>query len=299
MKMFYIFVGLLLAALVARAGTTIDSANANAYGANIGWINCRGDVTHGAAPGEFICSGSIYSANCGWINLGNGAPANGIRYQNNSVTDFGVNTQDYFANGISSGAKLRGFASGANIGWVNFEANGDPRVDLATGQLLGFAYSANVGWIALSGTGVTVTTTVIAAGADTDGDGIPDAWERLYTGNLTTMNGTTDTDGDGISDIKEYTADTNPTDPSDRLQITALVPPRQLVVNGLFITDLTWTSKPSRKYTNRDQPDLFSLWDAPLSNIVPSAAAVTTLSFTETQAGKRFYRVEAKLPLAP
>jgi len=35
------------------------------------------------------------------------------------------------------------------------------------------------------------------------------------------------------------------------------------------------------------------------ANIVPSAGAVTTQSFTDVQAGKRFYRVRAKLPLAP
>ena len=293
------FPTLLLVSAFAHAATTIDPANPNAYGANVGWVNARGDVSNGAVVGEFICSGSIYSANCGWIHLGSGAPANGIRYQNSTATDFGVNTQDYVANGVTFEAKLRGYAYGANIGWVNFESNGNPRVDLSTGRLLGFAYSANVGWIALSGTGVTLATTAIAAGIDSDGDGIPDAWERSFAGNITTLGAGTDRDRDGVSDVNEYAADTHPLDPSDRLQITLLMPPRQLVANGPFLTDLGWTSKPSRKYAIETNPDLLSLWDAPLTGIIPSSGAATTLRFTDIQAGKRFYRVRAKLPLSP
>lgn len=48
-------------------------------------------------------------------------------------------------------------------------------------------------------------------GADTDGDGIPDAWEFRYFGNLTTANATSDYDLDGLSDYGEYLAKTNPT----------------------------------------------------------------------------------------
>ena len=42
---------------------------------------------------------------------------------------------------------LRGFAYGANIGWINFETNGGPKIDLLTGNLSGYIYSANCGWI--------------------------------------------------------------------------------------------------------------------------------------------------------
>ena len=270
-----------------------------AYGANIGWINARGDVANGAVTGEFICSGYIYSANCGWIHLGGGAPANGIRYMNATAADYGVNTQDYFANGVTCEAKLRGFAYGANIGWVNFEAGGDPRVNLATGKLLGYAWGANVGWIALSETGVNVITTSLAPGADTDADTIPDAWERINAGNLTLMNATTDSDKDGFLDKDEYAADTNPFNTNDRLLITAIVAPRQIGGVGPFVTDVTWTSKVTRKYSIEVSPDLFTAFGPVVTSIPPSGAATTLKQFNDANATKKFYRIRGKLPLAP
>jgi hypothetical protein len=294
---------LLLAPMLARAASNIDPAagNSHAYGANIGWINCRGDMTNGAVVGEFTCSGFIYSANCGWIHLGDGTPTNGIRYQNNSATDFGVNVQDYFANGTNCEAKLRGFAYGANIGWVNFEAGGDPRVNLATGKLLGYAYGANVGWIALAETGVNVVTTSIAPGADTDADTIPDNWELFFGGgtDLTKLNATGDRDGDGESDLEEYAADTNPFSSLDRLQITSFVAPRQVGGVGPVVSDLTWTSKPSRKYSIEISPDLFAAFAPAVSDIAPDNGATTFERFSDPNTAKKFYKVRAAVPLVP
>ena len=95
------------------AGSTINSTNKFAYSANAGWINFLGDVTNGIVFGEFFLSGYAYGANFGWIDFGDGTPANGIQYQNNSATDCGVN-HDGLGN-------LSGFAYGANIGWINFD----------------------------------------------------------------------------------------------------------------------------------------------------------------------------------
>src|SRR5262245_617248 len=129
MKAFLISLVLLGTSVFAIAASTIDPTNKYAYGANIGWIDWRGDGTTGAIIGEYVCSGYIYSANAGWIYLGSGSPINGIQYQNLAANDFGVNT-DGFGN-------LRGYAYGANIGWINFEGTGAPKVDLITGGLSG------------------------------------------------------------------------------------------------------------------------------------------------------------------
>ncbi len=294
---------LLLASFGAQADTNIDLAvaNSHAYGANIGWIAARGDVTNGAVVGEFVCSGFIYSANCGWIHLGDGTPTNGIRYLNNSAADFGVNTEQYFANGTICEAKLRGNAYGANIGWIVFENGGNPRVDLATGRLLGYAWGANVGWIALSETGVTVRTTSIAPGLDADADTIPDNWERLFVGanDLTKLTLTGDRDSDGELDVEEYAADTDPFNPADRLLITAFIAPRQIGGVGPVVSDLTWTSKQSRKYSIEISPDLIAAFAPALTNIPPDGGVTNFERFNDTPASKKFYRIRAKLPLAP
>src|SRR5215831_10821313 len=92
-----------------HAGTTIGAANRYAYGANLGWMDWRGDTNCGAVIGEYVCSGYIWAANVGWIRLGDGTPVNGIRYLNNSASDYGVNHDGR--------GNLSGYAWGQNIGW--------------------------------------------------------------------------------------------------------------------------------------------------------------------------------------
>ena len=291
-------ISILLPQLLRGGTTTIDPAAAHAYGANIGWINARGDISNGATVGEFICSGYIYSANVGWINLGSGAPTNGIRYQNDAATDYGVNTQEFSSVSGTVEAKLRGYAYSGNIGWISFETTGNPRVDLTRGELKGYAYSANAGWISLSGSGVITKTTSFAPATDSDGDMIPDAWERTHAGDLSTMTLITDSDGDGFSDSEEYTADTNPRSSGEMLRITNFIPPRQLAVAGPFMTDLTWTSNPTRFYSIEINTELHSAWATSATGI-PSAGTTTTKSFIDTPTAVRFYRIRAKLPFAP
>jgi len=47
---------------------------------------------------------------------------------------------------------------------------------------------------------------------DTDADGLPDIWELIYFGNLSS-DGTQDPDGDGLNNAQEFVAHTCPTDP--------------------------------------------------------------------------------------
>jgi hypothetical protein len=269
-----------------HAATTINPVNKYAWGANFGWMDWRGDTNNGAVIGEYVCSGYIYSANVGWIHLGSGAPTNGIQYQNLSAGDFGVN-RDGLGN-------LRGHAYGANIGWINFENTGAPKVNLATGRLSGHAYSANCGWISLSNAVAFVQTDAIAPGADTDGDGIADAWERLNFGNLTAANATSDADLDGFSDRNEYLADTQPLNASSYLRITA-----STFADGGTNVDLTWTSELTRLYYVQKDLDLGTTnWFDALGLIAPDGAT-TTRGFTDTNAPRRFYRVKAVKPLMP
>ena len=281
-----------------RAGTTIDPVNRYAYGANLGWINWVGDTNNGAVIGEYVCSGYIYSANVGWINLGSGSPANGIYYQNNSATDFGV-TNDGLGN-------LSGYAYGANIGWITFEQlYGKPKVNLLTGVLSGSVWSANCGWISLSNAVAYVQTDTISPGA-LDSNGLPIAWELTYFG-TTGLNPNADPTGKGMTLEQDYLAGTNPNNVNSVLRITAESFSFSSGGPGgpggsETMATLTWDSVTTRFYYIQTTPSLNLpiVWtDSGLGLISPSAGSTTTASFGGVNAPVRFYRVHPVLPLTP
>jgi hypothetical protein len=287
------FVLILLAAWSVagvRAASTIDTNNAYAYGANIGWVNAFADGTNGAVIGQFYCTGYIYSANVGWISLGaSNGPANGYAYSNISSNDWGVNN-------VGGSGQLSGMAYGANIGWITFEQTyGLPQVNLLNGQLTGYAYSANVGWISLSNSFAVLQTDSISPGP-LDGNGLPVAWELEYFG-TTNINPNADPDGDGMSNLQEYLAGTNPNDPKSTLRSTA--------ISGNTIgstATITWTSVPSRLYYVEERTNLTTgAWatNLTLGVVSPDVGSTTTRGLTDAAAPKRFFRVQAVVPLSP
>lgn len=274
-------------AVTGRASSTINATNRYAYGANVGWMDWRGDDgTNGAVIGEFVCSGYIYGANIGWIHLGNGSPVNGVQYSNTATNDYGINHD--------GAGNLSGYAYGANVGWLNFEAQGAPKINLLTRNLSGYVYGANIGWISLSNAFAFVQSDSLDTGPDTDGDGIPDAWEYLHAGDLTTMNATTDNDGDGRKDADEYVADTDPFDPGSWLRITALG-----VNSGGSTSTVTWTSRPTRLYRVQSRVDLVTgSWatNTPPGLVSPDVGATTSRDVPDTVTMQRFFRVQALVP---
>ena len=271
----------------AAAVTSIHATNRYGYGANVGWINARGDITNGAVLGYSYCTGYLWSANAGWISLGNG-PTNGWHYSNTSSNDWGVNHD--------GDGQLAGYAYGANIGWITFEqAQGQPRIDLRTGNLSGYVWGANVGWISLSNAQAYVQST-LAPGPDTDGDGIPDAWEQWRTGGLTTLsNGLADADADGVPDASEYLADTDPLT-GEHLEILSLV--------GAHGTNtVTWSSRPTRLYqveATNGLADSAGDWTNVGGGLLgPPAISPAQASVAQAGATATYYRVRAVVPLAP
>lgn len=266
--------------------SNVDGTNAHLYGANIGWINARGDVTNGLRVGAFFCEGRIWSANCGWIGFGN-RPTNGWQYGNASANDYGVNVE-------RTGA-LRGRGYGANIGWIRFETNGNPRVDRFTGNLSGYAWGANVGWITLSNLYGFARTASINPGPDLDSDGIPDAWEFSITDSLTNLTATGDADGDGIPDAAEYITDTDPLDDGSLLRITT-------IARATGTNRVAWTVEPTRQYRLEQTwtPTNDATWtDTGLGLLAPGPGPTLTGLVTEATATTRTYRARALLPLAP
>jgi hypothetical protein len=212
MKKIAVLAGVIALTMLVSASTNINSTNNSSWGANIGWMNWQADGANGAVVGDYVLGGFIYGANVGWINLGSYNPANHIQYQNNSATDFGVNLTKLNA----STATLRGFAWGANIGWINFEDTGNPTIDLTNRQLHGYAWGANVGWINLGEMGVTLAADSIAPGIDTDGNGIPDAYEQMNFGTVG-VDPNADPDADGLTNSQEAQTGSNPNFPDERL----------------------------------------------------------------------------------
>jgi len=269
----------------ARAATTINDSNPHAYGANVGWLNARGDVANGASIGQSFCTGYVWSANCGWISLGNG-PTNGWHYSNTASNDWGVNHDGQ--------GNLTGYAYGANIGWIQFEqTQGQPRIDLRTGNFSGYAYGANVGWIGFSNAQAFVQTDTLAPGPDTDGDGIPDPWEMQRAGNTTTLGGSYP-DGDASPDVDEYLADTDPLT-GEHLEILSLA-------ETTGTNTITWTARPTRQYrveATNAMPAAASEWPDVGGGLIgppsgnPAAAAIPRASTTT-----EFYRVKAVIPLS-
>jgi hypothetical protein len=265
--------------------TTINSPNQFAYGANIGWIDWRGDINHGAVIGDYVCSGFIWAADVGWISLGNGAPANQMHYGNLSANDFGVNHDGK--------GNLSGYAYGANIGWIHFAASGAPKVDLQTGKLNGFVYSANCGWISLCNVFACVQTDVIVPGA-IGANGLPIAWMLTHFG-TTDVDPAGDPDGDGVSNKNECLAGTDPLNADDKLVVTAFSKPGGMAT-------VTWRSTPERFYYIQKSSSLTNpQWlDSGLGIIMAEGQGpTTTRTFAAPDASMQFYRVQAVRPLAP
>jgi len=273
-----------LSALV-HAATTIDVTNRYSYAANLGWLDWRGDTNNGAVIGEYVCSGYLYCANTGWISLGSGTPANGIQYQNNSGTDFGVN-QDGLGN-------LTGYAWGANIGWVTFEQTyGQPKVNLLSGKLSGSVWSANCGWISLSNVVALVQTDSIQKGALAP-DGLPVAW-LLQNFGATNVDANADPTSKGNTIAQDYLAGTDPNNAADVFKITSFQ--RNVLAPGY--DQFAWNSKPTRFYAVQTNPNLAAAagW---VDYATFASPGTSTAAFYDYNATNQFYRIRAYRPLTP
>ena len=137
----------------------------------------------------------------------------------------------------------------------------------------------------LASASISVTTTAANGGVDTDGDGIPDAWEQANGLNHLVNDGSADPDQDGLTNLQEFLAGTNPQDALSFLRISG-------EREGTNVT-LGFVAVAGRDYSilQRDAPDL-GPWSKFLN--VPSAATNRLAQAVVPQpalAPRRFYRL--------
>lgn len=85
---------------------------------------------------------------------------------------------------------------------------------------------------------------------DLDGNGLPDAWERLYFGR-SGIDPLADPDGDGLNNLEEYKAGTNPNDFQSQFRFIRITSQTQ----GVF---LEWASVTNRSYSVLRSPDILT-----------------------------------------
>ena len=265
----------------AHAVSNVDPNHAASSSSFIGAIDWRPSAEQGASINQYFCSGFLHGELVGWIQLGDGAPADGLRYRNTAAADFGVNV-------LPSGA-LRGFAYGANIGWINFEDQGNPRVDWVTGKLLGSIYSANTGWMPLDGLENSIQLIEIGASADADADGLPDAWEISRAGALTALTASRDSDGDGLTDHDEFLAGTDPLNPAEKLG------PIRLSADKV----IQWPTQNGHLYLLERRASLnpSSPWESVHPAPIMGTGQEASFNLSASLSGPGFFRVRAFPPL--
>jgi hypothetical protein len=66
------------------------------------------------------------------------------------------------------------------------------------------------------------TGAYLPAGADADSDGMPDAWEYRWFGDVTSAVASSDADADGHSNVAEYISNTDPRDAASVFKVGAI-----------------------------------------------------------------------------
>lgn len=133
----------------------------------------------------------------------------------------------------------------------------------------------------------TVVWRIVDALTDSDGDGLPDDYERAHTGSATAMLPGGDDDHDGVPNIQEYEAGTDPLATDSILKILAYAQPSGGAAQMSLQTFEGRTYQIERTSDLSAQPPVWEPVGAP----VPGDGTRMTLSGGDTSSAARFYRI--------
>ncbi len=137
----------------------------------------------------------------------------------------------------------------------------------------------------LTNASVTIVGSSPVGATDTDGDGIPDAWENIYDLNPLVPGGSVDTDRDGFSDLQEYLAGTDPRSAASRLRIDS-------VTNTPEGARIRFSAVSGRRYRIESRESIEgSLWKS--LTVIPGALADGVVDWVDpvVPGRQRFYRL--------
>lgn len=113
----------------------------------------------------------------------------------------------------------------------------------------------------------------LTLGVDSDGDGLPDAWEEtliaIYGGTLASIRPNDDSDDDGLTNLQEYLAGTYAFDPADGFQLA--ITGVNAGASGLELMVIR-----GRNYTLQASPDLRA-WTAVQFRVTGAGASASLL----------------------
>jgi hypothetical protein len=116
---------------------------------------------------------------------------------------------------------------------------------------------------------------------DLDGNGLLDAWERLYFGH-TGVDPSADPDGDGLDNLAEHKAGTNPNDFQSQFKFIRLTPQAQGVL-------VEWSSVTNRSYSILRSSDVQTGYQVIASNRPATPPVNSHLDTTAVPPGRYFY----------
>ncbi len=139
---------------------------------------------------------------------------------------------------------------------------------------------------ASSHTGITAAFNVTAIPADTDGDGIPDAWESAHGLNPAVNDAAFDADSDGTTNRAEYIAGTDPQNAASLFQVKTIAVP----ANGPIA--ITWDSIAGKIYHLTMSTDMQTWSEIEGSAVLASVSGSQAIVFDAAGAPRLFVRVE-------